>query len=228
MSATKEERIRQEFNRWAEAGRGEGMIEGHSDVAEQMIEAMDIQPSDRVLDLGCGIGWATRSIAAHLSDGSAVGADISDEMIARAQANPENPKNVSFSVASAASLPFGDSYFDKVFSVESLYYYPDIPGALKEVNRVMKTGGLAFVMVNLFWENEGSRHWVEKLAIPAQLLSEAEYRKHFEDAGFSGVRTERFHDRRPMEELLKPNSFDSLEMVKKGLEAGSLVVVAEK
>ncbi|MGH9761660.1 MAG: class I SAM-dependent methyltransferase, partial [Blastocatellia bacterium] len=165
MLAPKEETIREEFNRWAEAGRGEGMIEGHSDVAEQMIEAMNPSPADRVLDLGCGIGWATRSIASRVISGSAVGVDIADEMIGRAMANPSNTNNISFFVASAASLPFDDSYFDKVFSVESLYYYLDIPAGLKEVHRVMKPGGVAYIMVNLYWENEGSRHWVEKLAI---------------------------------------------------------------
>jgi ubiquinone/menaquinone biosynthesis C-methylase UbiE len=145
MSATKEETIRQEFNRWAEAGRGEGMIEGHGDVAEQMIHEMDLQPGDRVLDLGCGIGWATRMIAARLTQGSAAGVDISDEMISRAQADPTNPHNISFVNAPATALPFEDSFFDKVFSVESLYYYPDIPAALKEVSRVMKPGGLAYL-----------------------------------------------------------------------------------
>jgi len=42
-----EEKLRQEFNRWASAGRGEGMIEGHIDVAEQIIDMMQKQASDR-------------------------------------------------------------------------------------------------------------------------------------------------------------------------------------
>lgn len=224
----KEENARKEFNRWAELGRGEGMIEGHGDIAEQMIEAMGLKPNFRVLDLGCGVGWATRLIASRVPEGEAVGVDISDEMAGRAANHPDNPSNISFKVAAASQLPFPEGHFDRIFSVESIYYYPDIPSALKEVYRVTAPGGIAFFMVNLYKENEGSKHWVEKLSIPTQLLSEQEYADLFRQAGFSNAHTERYHDRRPEEMLLQPTSFDTLDHIKKALEAGSLVIIAEK
>jgi len=125
-------------------------------------------------------------------------------------------------------LPFEDRRFDKALSVESLYYYPDIPAALAEVYRVMADGGRVFFMVNLYLENEGSLHWADKLAVEVQVLGEAEYRKLFADAGFRDVAARRIYDSRPREQLLKPNSFDTIEQIEKGLEAGSLLITGER
>ena len=227
MAEPIEETVRKEFNRWADAGKGEGMIEGHVDVTEQIIDEMGVRPADRVLDLGCGIGWATRMMAPRVPKGLAVGVDLSDEMIERAR-RAESPPNIFYFNAAASSLPFNSAYFNKVLSIESLYYYPDIPAALNEVYRVTAPAGRVFFMVNLYMENEGSRHWVEKLAIPAQLLSEDQYRQLFSDARFQKIELRRIRDRRPMEVLMKPNSFDSQEQVRMGIEAGSLLIVAEK
>jgi len=226
--ATPEDELRHEFNRWASAGRGEGMIEGHIDVTEQIIDRMQIQASDRLLDLGCGIGWATRLLAERAPEGSATGVDISNEMIDRARSHHHNPPNVSFVSSPASSLPFKDNYFDKALSIESLYYYPDPLAALREVFRVLIGGGRVFFMVNLYAENQGSHHWVEKLAVPVHLLSEAQYRSIFTDVGFREVATYRVHDRRPLEALLKPNSFDTLDQVEQGLVAGSLLITGQK
>jgi len=223
-----EEELRHEFNQWASAGRGEGMIEGHIDVTEQIIDQMQIQSSDRVLDLGCGIGWATRLLAQRVEEGSAVGVDISNEMIDRARSHDSNPPNLSFLNSPASALPFKDNYFDKVLSIESLYYYPDPLAALREVFRVLLGGGRAFFMVNLYVENEGSHHWLEKLKVPVHLLSESQYRTILTDVGFRNVATSRVHDRRPREALLKPNSFDTAEQIEQGLEAGSLLVTGQK
>jgi SAM-dependent methyltransferase len=227
-SAAPEEQLRHEFNRWASAGRGEGMIEGHIDVTEQIIGAMQIQPSDRLLDLGCGVGWATRLLAERAPDGSAIGVDISNEMIDRARSHAHNPPNVSFLNSPVAALPFKDNYFDKALSIESLYYYPDPLAALREVFRVLLGGGRAFFMVNLYMENEGSHHWVEKLEVPVHLLSEAQYKTIFTDVGFRNVATSRIHDRRPLEALLRPTSLDTAEQIEKGLRAGSLLVTGQK
>ena len=55
--------LREEFNRWAEAGRGEEMERHHLDITEKTIRLMDLRAGERVLDLGCGAGWATRLLA---------------------------------------------------------------------------------------------------------------------------------------------------------------------
>src|SRR5216684_7683667 len=49
--------LRVEFNRWAEAGRGEGMEEDHLPITLPVLERMRLAPTDNVLDVGCGAGW---------------------------------------------------------------------------------------------------------------------------------------------------------------------------
>ncbi len=73
-TATADERLRQEFNQWAEQGRGEEMEHHHISITEQTLALMDLKPGERVLDLGCGAGWATRLMARHGRRGRAAGA----------------------------------------------------------------------------------------------------------------------------------------------------------
>src|SRR5215472_9490141 len=76
-----DERLRQEFNQWAEEGKGEEMERHHISIAEQTLALMKLNPGDRVLDLGCGAGWASRLIATRVRGGKnlgqVVGVDVS-------------------------------------------------------------------------------------------------------------------------------------------------------
>src|ERR1044071_4392731 len=151
-----DEQLRTEFNEWARAGKGESMERGHRPVGEQAIGRMHIEPDSRVLDIGCGSGWATRLLADYAFNGCVTGIDISDEMIRIAREASRSYTNVDFEVASAEQLPFADGEFTRAFSMESLYYYRNIPKALSEIRRVMKVGGLFFAVVDLYWENEAT------------------------------------------------------------------------
>ena len=64
-----DEKLQQEFNKWAEAGRGEGMERDHLNITEKTVRLMDLRPGERVLDLGCGSGWATRLLARLVAEG---------------------------------------------------------------------------------------------------------------------------------------------------------------
>src|SRR6202011_1272515 len=89
-SQSPDEKLQHEFNRWATAGEGEKMERHHLDITEKTIRLMNLRPGERVLDLGCGAGWATRLLARLVADGpegfgQVIGLDVSDEMIRRAR-----------------------------------------------------------------------------------------------------------------------------------------------
>ena len=65
-TATADERLRQEFNQWAEQGRGEEMEHHHISITEQTLALMDLKPGERVLDLGMR---RRMGHAAHGADG---------------------------------------------------------------------------------------------------------------------------------------------------------------
>ena len=145
------EQLRTEFNKWARAGKGENMERGHRPVGEQAIAKMRVNPEARVLDVGCGSGWATRLLADYASNGRVAGIDISDDMVELARESSQSHANVDYEVASAEKLPFADNEFTHAFSMESLYYYRNVLQALKEIHRVLKPGGLFVAVVDLYW-----------------------------------------------------------------------------
>ena len=222
-----DERLRLEFNDWARAGRGEGMEKGHRPVGEQAIELMAIPAGARVLDVGCGSGWATRLMAEKACDGRVVGIDIADEMIRLARESSTPFVKVEFQMASAEKLPFNDAEFTHAFSMESLYYNADITGALREIKRVLGPGGLFVTVVDLYQENLPSHQWVDQLNVPVQLLSIVDYRSLFGGAGFVNVRDRRLYDPAPIPDNYSGDSFKTREDYVKYKESGSLMLSGE-
>jgi SAM-dependent methyltransferase len=130
-----------------------------------------LQRGDTVLDLGCGEG---RHVISAYVEGEihSVGVDLSvaDLQTTREKFNefhePDNlSKSFGLSSADALKLPFADDTFDKVICSEVLEHIPDYAGALCEIERVLKPGGLFCASV--------PRRWPEKLC---WALSEAYYK----------------------------------------------------
>ena len=219
--------LRTEFNEWARAGKGESMERGHRPVGEQAIARMQVGPESRVLDVGCGSGWATRLLADFAFNGSVTGIDISDEMVQLARDSSKSYANVDYEVANAEQLRFADNEFTHAFSMESLYYYRNIPNALKEIRRVLKPRGLLVAVVDLYWENEATHQWIDTLKVPVELLSIDDYRSLFLDAGFENIRDERLVDPRPVPDDYTSGSFKTREDFVSYREAGSLMMSGE-
>jgi arsenite methyltransferase len=230
--AISDERLQQEFNRWAAEGEGEKMEHHHLDITEKTIRLMDLRPGDRVLDLGCGAGWATRLLARRVEDqdgsGKAIGLDVSDEMIRRAQAIPSEFENVSYVCGSAQKIPGPDNFFDKVLSVESFYYYPDQERVLRELFRVMAPGGRMFILINLYKDNHYSLQWVDKLRVPVHVRSEAEHLALIGKFGFEKVEARRIPDDTPTPDDYKTKSFYSLEDLRGFKRMGALLLMGSK
>ena len=188
------EDITRTFDEWARTGRDVGMEEGHGTAVRQVLDQLEIGSSERILDLGCGNGWATRLLAKAGAGTSAVGIDASEEMIKRAEELHSFTIRARYERGRFEELDFKDEHFDRVFSMEALYYSPDLDKALAEIHRVLKPGGSADVVINCFEEHELSHRWSELLGVDMNLLSEAQWGERFQSAGFTNVRTGRLVD----------------------------------
>jgi SAM-dependent methyltransferase len=224
-SPAMDDHLRIEFNDWARAGRGQSMEQGHQGVGRQAIERLEIWDGARVLDVGCGSGWATRILAERAKSGRAVGLDISDEMIRIARET--SPENIEFRVGTAEKLPFGSLEFTHVFSMESLYYYSNLADALREMYRVLQHGGIFITVIDLYVENRPSHQWINKLNVPVQLLNIAEYRKLLYQAGFVNIHDDRLFDPTPIPEDYQRGSFETREDYIEFRETGSLMLSGE-
>jgi ubiquinone/menaquinone biosynthesis C-methylase UbiE len=227
-----DEKLQQEFNRWAAAGEGEKMEHHHLDITQKTIRLMDLTPGARVLDLGCGVGWATRLLALSLAggeqSGQVVGLDVSDEMIRLAQESSRAFTNIQYVVGSAQRIPWQDNFFERVLSVESFYYYPDQDRALDELFRVMAPGGRVFILINLYRDNEYSLQWVDKLKVPVHVRSAADYVEMFKRHGFENVESKQIPDDTPTPHDYKTKSFNSLEDLKAFKKLGALLLIGNK
>jgi ubiquinone/menaquinone biosynthesis C-methylase UbiE len=220
--------LQKEFNQWAAAGRGDEMEAHHSDITEQTLALMEVKPADRILDLGCGTGWASRRLAKIATAGQVIGIDVADEMLRRAEQQSHDIHNVQYRWGSAENIPAPDSYFDKVLSVESFYYYADQGKALDELRRVITPRGKLFILINLYKDNHYSLRWVKELKVPVQALSEAEYIALLQQHGFAEVQARRIPDRSPSPEEYSGKWFKNAEELRDFKRIGALLLMGSK
>jgi SAM-dependent methyltransferase len=193
--------LRQEFNRWAEAGRGEGMEEDHLPIVLPVLYQMNLAPDDNVLDVGCGAGWLVRMIAERVPEGRVIGMDISDEMVRHARRNYVAIENAMFVIGGVDEIPWDANFFTHAISVESAYYWPDPARGLREIQRVLREGGSAWILINYFQENVYSHQFAKLIPTPMHLLSAEEWEALFIDAGFASAGHCQIPDPTPAPEL---------------------------
>lgn len=129
--------------RWFDrrAGRYEGGVTSRwrDPVQRASLAAVGLTGDDALLDVGCGTGAASRAASA-VAD-LVVGVDLAPEMIRRATELATSVENVRFLVADSEQLPFGDGAFTAVLCSNSFHHYPDPLRAVREMGRVLATGG---------------------------------------------------------------------------------------
>lgn len=184
-------RLRREFNRWAEKGLGESMEVDHAWLAERTIPGMRLAADDRILDLGCGDGWACRCMAKHLGGRARiVGLDVSDEMLRRARIRSSNFEKLAFVCGSAERIPCRDHAFSKVLSISAFYYFEQPQKALTELFRVIAPDGHLFLLTCLYKELPNWRSSKRQLRVPVHVHSADEYGSMLRAAGWNDVHTQ--------------------------------------
>jgi SAM-dependent methyltransferase len=219
-----ENHLREEFNRWAEAGKGESMENDHLPIVEPVLALMRIAPDENVLDIGCGGGWLSRLIAPRVPDGRMVGMDVSDEMVRHARRNCAALDNCVFVVGGVDEIPWEPNFFTKIISVESSYYWPDPAQGMREIFRVLREGGSAWIVINYYRDNPYCHHWGELLAVRTHLLSAEEWKQLFRDAGFADVEHRFIPDPSPSPEEYSGRWFRDAAELKAFKKIGALLI----
>jgi len=223
-----ENHVREEFNRWAEAGRGEHMEQEHLPIVLPALKLAGLKPDDSVLDVGCGTGWLARLISPSVPQGRIVGMDVATEMVRRAAQSCAGLANAEFVTGSVSQIPRQDEEFTKVLSVESAYYWPDPASGLKEIFRVLHPSGSAWILINYYCDNPHCHQWGAILDIPTHLLWAEEWANLFRNAGFTGVAHRRIPDDSPTPETYTGRWFRDAEQLRAFKREGALLVHGTK
>lgn len=113
-------------------------------LGRRAMSELDLGPGRRVLDVGCGAGETTLSLAQ--TGAAAVGVDISRPLLEIARSRSEGRADVTFLEGDAQTHPFPPGRFDAVFSRFGVMFFADPAAAFANIRRALKAGGrLAFV-----------------------------------------------------------------------------------
>jgi ubiquinone/menaquinone biosynthesis C-methylase UbiE len=169
------------------------MNSSHSKLTDWGLGHISIENQHTILDVGCGGGKTVNKLAAIATQGRVYGVDYSEESVAaskRTNAHWIALGHVEIRHGSVSHLPFSDSMFDLVTAVETYFWWPNLPGDMREVFRVLKPGGMLILIAEIY---KGANTIAAKLAekyasrTAMTLLSVDEHRELFTNAGFSDI-----------------------------------------
>jgi ubiquinone/menaquinone biosynthesis C-methylase UbiE len=108
------------------------------------VKQIDIKPTDLVLDIGFGGGVTIVEMLKMIDTGKIYGIDFSQEMVAQAKQKFKleiDSGKVSIEFGDVRKLPFAENTFDKICTVNTIYFWGEPLASLQEIKRVLKSGG---------------------------------------------------------------------------------------
>jgi ubiquinone/menaquinone biosynthesis C-methylase UbiE len=128
-------------------------------IGDEIIDALEVKPSETVLDIATGTGEPGLTIAAACPGCKVTGTDLSEGMLATAEARARagGISNYRTQVADVSALPFADASFDAVSCRMGFMFFPEMQLATNEIARVLKPGGRFSASV---WGTSDKNPWI--------------------------------------------------------------------
>jgi ubiquinone/menaquinone biosynthesis C-methylase UbiE len=152
---------------------GEKMVKQHQPETLWTIKLLKIQQDEKILELGCGAGYAMKLLLKQSVVRQVVGLDISQTMLRSAAIRNRNEVNsgrASLVLGKVNQLAFKDESFTKVFSIQSVYFWDKLHETISEIYRVLKPEGTVIITLSDGKDGEtwnDIRTMLEQQLIPA-------------------------------------------------------------
>lgn len=173
---------------------GEKMVRQHKPETLWTIELLNIVAGERVLELGCGAGYAMKHILHQTLAEQVVGLDLSPTIIRSAAIRNKKAlkaDRAKFVHANVNKLPFQDCHFDRVFSIHAIYFWDDLAPTLSEIHRVLKPGGYFIITL---CDGKGDEIWEDiKRLIEDSLIPVAKHIGFLDVELLQGPTSRQFH-----------------------------------
>ncbi|UTE76674.1 class I SAM-dependent methyltransferase [Rossellomorea sp. KS-H15a] len=160
---------------------GEKMIRQHKPETLWTIGNLQLQENERILEIGCGAGFAMKQIASLNGGHNVTGLDVSETLLQSAAVRNKKAirqNQMALVHGSVEEMPIPNEEFTFVFSIHSVYFWEDLSKSLKEIERVLSPGGT--VLITLCDGKDGEDWGAIKKMIQSELLPIMEQFK-FED-----------------------------------------------
>lgn len=157
---------------------------------ERSIDALDVHPDHRVLDIGFGGGVSLSLLLGQVTSGEVRGVDPSWDMVRRARTMLRwsvATGRLAVDVAAVDALPFDDGAFDRLLSVQTVYFWADTAAGLAEIDRVTTPGGHV-VLAMMCREDQEANGFIER---GYRLFDEHDLGALLEQAGFTAITASR-------------------------------------
>ena len=169
------------------------MNKGHSELTDWALVHLEIKRNYNALDIGCGGGKTVSKICKRIGNGKVFGIDYSELCVEKSKKLNKNNimcGKASILQSSVSSLPFEDNKFDVITAVETYYFWPDKLNDLKEVYRVLKSGGKLLLVFEMVKSEEEPHKWdnVEK-SLGIEAVSKDGIADILLHAGYQNIRT---------------------------------------
>lgn len=169
------------------------MNTGHSSMAEWGFTHIEITNNAICLDIGCGGGANIKKLLEKSPHGKVTGIDYSEISVKKSQkitkAEIEN-KRCQILQGNVMKLPFGDETFDVITAFETIYFWPDISEAFKQVYRVLKSGGTFMICNESNGENSKDERWTNIIQ-GMKIYTSEQIKESLEGAGFADIKTDK-------------------------------------
>ncbi len=129
---------------------------------QRLLDTVEVARAASVLDVGCGTGGSTRSLAQIVTDGSVLGIDLSSQMLqhAAAQARRDGLTNVRFDRGDAQVYPFASQEYDAAVSLFGAMFFADPVAAFGNIRSALKPGATLALLV---WRELSRNDWLVSL-----------------------------------------------------------------
>lgn len=162
---------------------GEKMVRQHQPETYWTIELLKLNKEEKILELGCGAGYAIKMLLEHDSVKHITGLDLSHTILKSARLRNRHETNkgrARLVQGNVNQLPFDNQQFTRVFSIQSIYFWDKIDETLSDIYRVLKADGKVVLTLSngkagVMWN--GINEMVEEKVLP-----------HMKKIGFKNIK----------------------------------------
>ena len=160
------------------------MAIAHRTIYKNVAAALNLQPEDDYLEVGCGSGIFMRSYASHVQ--SITGLDHSEDMVKLAShynRRRNSAGTAEFRQGDASELPWSNETFSAAAAIGTFMFWEKPLGSLKEINRVLRPEGR--LVISLGWNaDDGLDHTKHVKKYGIRLYTGKEMQAMFQETGF--------------------------------------------